>query len=378
MLRHPKSTPLENIHMKHSIIALAALAALAGGSVQAQSSVTLYGVIDAAVAHGSGNVSSKTQLKSSGYNSSHFGIRGTEDLGGGLSASFALEAGVNNDNGSGQGTNTNNQPTGGAGGGGAITFNRQSWLSLAGGWGELRVGRDYSPQFRNTDVFDPMGTNGVGTNGMLFPMVDYITTYVRASNSIAYLYNTNGWSSGPGLYGTVQYYLGENNSGAANSSDGKGGGVRVGYASGPFNVALALSRTEYLAGDAKQNNIGASWDFGVAKLMAQYSRDGVGGVDGRGYLVGGHVPVGAGVIRLSYARYQLDMAGDPTNKKYAIGYVHNLSKRTALFATYAHVSNRGTVASNAGTINSSIALNGAVTGPGGSSNGYDFGIRHSF
>src|SRR5438270_211671 len=100
--------------MKYSLIALAALGALATGS---------------------GSVSSKTQLKGSGYNSSHFGMRGTEDLGGGLTANFALEAGVNNDNGSGQGTNTNNQPTGGTGGG-ALTFNRQSWLSLAGNWGE--------------------------------------------------------------------------------------------------------------------------------------------------------------------------------------------------------------------------------------------------
>ena len=363
--------------MRHSIIALAALTAIAAGSAQAQSSVTLYGLVDAALAHGSGDISNKTQLKGSGYNSSHFGMRGTEDLGGGLSASFALEAGVNNDSGAGQGTNTNNQPSGGTGGN-ALTFNRQSWLSLSGSWGELRVGRDYTPQFRNTDVFDPMGTNGVGTNLLLFPMVDYIPTYVRASNGVAYLFNTNGWSSGPGFYGTVQYYLGENNSGAATSSDGNGAGARIGYATGPFNVSLAVSRTKYAAGDAKQNNAGVSYDFGVAKVMAQFASDSLGSVDGRGYLVGGHVPVGAGVIRLSYARYSLDMAGDPTSKKLAVGYVHNLSKRTALFATFARVNNRGTVASNAGTINASIALNGAVTGPGGSSSGYDFGIRHSF
>jgi predicted porin len=363
--------------LKLSTIALAGLAALASASASAQSSVTLYGVIDAALAHGSGNVSKKTQLKGSGFNSSHFGIRGSEDLGGGLSAAFALEAGVNNDNGSGQGSNTNNQTTGGGAGGG-LTFNRQSWLSLAGSWGELRLGRDYTPQFRNTDVFDPMGTNGVGTNLLLFPMVDYIPTYVRASNGIAYLYNTNGWSSGPGLYGTVQYYLGENNSGAANSSDGNGTGLRLGYATGPFNVSLAVSRTKYATGDAKQNNAGASYDFGVAKVMAQFASDSLGAVDGKGFLVGGHIPVGAGLIRMSYARYKLDMGGDPTSRKYALGYVHNLSKRTALFATFAHVSNRGTVASNAGTLNASIALNGAVTGPGGSSSGYDFGIRHSF
>jgi predicted porin len=364
--------------MKLTFIALASVAAFGAGSASAQSSVTLYGLVDAALAHGSGSVSNKTQLKSSGYNSSHFGMRGTEDLGGGLVASFDLEAGVNNDDGSGQGTNTNNQSTGGAGGGGALTFNRQAWVSLGGNWGELRLGRDYSPQFRNMDTFDPFGTNGIGTNGLLFPMVNFITTYVRSSNSVAYLYNTSGWSTGPGVYGTVQYYLGENNSGAANSSDGRGVGARIGYASGPFNVSLAVSRTTYLAGDTKQNNAGASYDFGVAKLMTEYVRDSVGAVDGKGWLVGGHIPVGAGVIRLSYTHYSMNMAGDPTNTKYALGYVHNLSKRTALYATYAHVSNRGTVASDAGTLNSSIALNGAVTGAGGSSSGIDIGIRHSF
>lgn len=359
------------------MIALATLASLAAGSAHAQSSVTLYGLVDAALAHGSGSVSDKTQLKGSGYNSSHFGMRGSEDLGGGLSAAFALEAGVNNDNGAGQGSNTNNQPTGSTGGGG-LTFNRQSWLSVAGNWGELRVGRDYTPQFRNTDVFDPMGTNGVGTNLLLFPMVDYIPTYVRASNSMAYLYNTNGWSSGPGFYGTAQYYMGENSSGAANSNDGNGAGLRLGYATGPFNVSLAVSRTKYASGDARQNNAGASYDFGVAKVMAQFASDSLGVVDGKGFLVGGHIPVGVGTFRMSYARYKLAMGGDPTSQKYALGYVHNLSKRTALFATVAHVSNRGTVVSDAGTLNASIALNGAVTGPGGSSSGYDFGIRHSF
>lgn len=356
---------------------LIALAALAGGCAMAQSSVTLYGTVDAALAHGSGSIANKTQLKSSGYNSSAFGLSGREDLGGGQYAAFVLEAGVNNDDGSGQGTNTNNQP-GGGGGGGGLTFNRQSAVSLGGGWGELRLGRDYTPQFRNTSIFDPFGTNGVGTNGLLFPMVDFITTYVRASDSIAYLYNTSGWSDGPGFYGTVQYSMGENRSGAAGSHDGNGSGARIGYAQGPFDVALAVSRTHYDSGNAKQNNIGASWDFGVAKVMGMVARDSLGTVDGRGWLLGGHIPVGAGTIRLSYSRYSLDMPGDPSNRKYAVGYVYNLSKRTALFATVAHVTNRGTVASTAGTLDASIALNGAATGPGASSTGYEFGIRHSF
>eukprot|EP01136_Pigoraptor_vietnamica_P019548 Opistho-1_new@67290 len=154
---------LEKLAMKKSLVALAILAA--AGVASAQSSVTLFGIVDAAYTHGSGNgvgSSDKNQLTNSGYNSSRLGFRGTEDLGGGMSASFWLEAGVNNDNGSGGLTNTNNQATGATGGGG-LTFNRRSTVSLASGLGELRLGRDYTPQFWNQTVFDPFGTNGVGT-----------------------------------------------------------------------------------------------------------------------------------------------------------------------------------------------------------------------
>ena len=90
--------------MKKSLIALAVLAA--AGAASAQSSVTLFGIVDATLAYGKANGtggSSKWQLTNSGYNSSRLGFRGTEDLGGGMSASFWLEAGLTNDNGTGAG-----------------------------------------------------------------------------------------------------------------------------------------------------------------------------------------------------------------------------------------------------------------------------------
>ena len=102
--------------MKKSLIALAVLAA--SGAAMAQSSVTLFGIVDATYAYGSGSVANKSQLTNSGYNSSRLGFRGVEDLGGGMSASFWLEAGVNNDNGSGGTTSTNNQGASGVTGGG--------------------------------------------------------------------------------------------------------------------------------------------------------------------------------------------------------------------------------------------------------------------
>jgi predicted porin len=353
--------------MKKSLIALAVMAA--AGAASAQSSVTLFGIVDATLAWGRGDVD-RFRVTNSGYNSSRLGFRGTEDLGGGMSASFWLEAGVNNDDGTGAATNVNNQASGGAlagmNGSQGLTFNRRSTVSLAGGWGELRIGRDYTPQFWNLTVFDPFGTNGVGTTQTLNSIITGVTA-VRASNSIGYFLPRNLG----GFYGQLQYYTGENVDGAANEDDGTGIGVRVGFASGPFNVALALSRTDYLAGDVRQNNIGGQWDFGMAKLMGHYSRDENGGVDGEGWLIGALVPVGAGEIRVAYSQYETDLGAgaDPKSRKIALGYVHNLSKRTAVYATVARVRNSNGAAS---------ALNGSTVGANNSSTGFDLGIRHSF
>src|SRR6218665_3728973 len=93
--------------MKKSLMALAVLAS--SGAAIAQSSVTLFGVLDATYAYGSGSLSNKSQVTSSGIGGSRLGFRDTEDMGGGLSASFWIGAGVNNDDGTGTATHTNNQ-----------------------------------------------------------------------------------------------------------------------------------------------------------------------------------------------------------------------------------------------------------------------------
>jgi predicted porin len=354
--------------MKKSLIALAVLAA--AGSASAQSSVTLFGIVDATLQWGRGSVADRFQLGNSGYNSSRLGFRGVEDLGGGMSASFWLEAGVNNDNGTGAATNTNNQATGAAVAGAGtqgLTFNRRSTVSLAGGWGEVRLGRDYTPQFWGMTVYDPFGTNGVGTSQVLNSAITGVTT-VRASNTIGYFLPPNLG----GFYGQVQYYVGENlQNGAATEDDGRGYGLRVGFASGPFDVSVGYGRTDYAAGDTVESNIGGSWNFGVAKLMGMYERDEAGAARGRGWLVGGLIPVGPGEVRVAYSRYTTDLGvgADPRTNKWALGYVHNLSKRTAVYATYAHVSNDNGAAAS---------LNGSVTGINSSSSGVDLGIRHSF
>ncbi|HEY8360778.1 MAG TPA: porin [Ramlibacter sp.] len=385
--------------MKKSLIALAVMAA--AGAASAQSSVTLFGIVDATLQWGRGSIGDQFQLGNSGYNSSRLGFRGTEDLGGGMSASFWLEAGVNNDNGSGAATNVNNNTSGGAagctvtgaapavpgapvtcattaGGTQGLTFNRRSTVSLAGNWGEVRLGRDYTPQFWNLTVFDPFGTNGVGTTQTLNGAAGVSgVTQVRASNSLGYFLPARLG----GFYGQVQYYDGEQVTGPATEDDGNGLALRVGFAQGPFNVALALARTEYAAGDVRNVNLAGQWDFGMARVMGQIVRDNRetagGDLDGRGWLIGGLVPVGAGEIRLAYSRYLVEQVGaNPRTQKLALGYVHNLSKRTAVYTTVAHLRNRNNGAAPGAA--GGAALNGSTTGANSNSTGVDLGIRHSF
>jgi predicted porin len=323
-----------------------------------------------------------------------------------LWAGFWLEAQIDPDSGIGGVTNTNNQASGGGASGtcsvtGAtpavagvpvtcaatvspngsqgLNFNRRSTVSLGGSWGELRLGRDYTPQFWNLNLFNPFGTLGVGTD-LAFQIIITGPTSVRASNSVGYFLPANLG----GFYGQVQYYAGENASTAANSDDGTGVGLRLGYRSGPFDVAVASSRTDArnaatvragaTGSDIRQENIAASWDFKVAKISGMISSDRVGSVDARGALIGLRVPVGPGEIKAAVQQYKIDRnVGGPEleSRKWAVGYIYNLSKRTALYTAYARVNNKGGAAAP-------VVSGVGAPGPNASSSGFDLGIRHTF
>jgi predicted porin len=398
--------------MKKSLIALAVMAA--AGAASAQSSVTLFGIVDATYQNlrsdGAAGTSNKlSRLHNSGYNSSRLGFRGTEDLGGGMSASFWLEAGVNNDDGTGAATSSTNRAIGafnattGANaavrsGTQGLTFNRRSTVSLAGGWGELRLGRDYVPSFWNHTVFDPFGTNGVGATSNLSLALGAalgVPTTVRASNSVGYFLPPNLG----GFYGQIQYAFGEVAEPVAvgaDKNDGRHVGLRLGFASGPFNIAAAYGRTDATsvlgvltaapfsivvpAGsqvDYINQNIAGQWDFGMAKLMGHWNQEKVKGFGETAkhttWMIGTLVPVGAGEIRASYTRGKGDddfLRGD----QIALGYVHNLSKRTAVYTTFSRVNNKDTALIN--YTNGLAVTSGAFTG--GNARGFDLGIRHSF
>ena len=323
--------------MKKTLIALAALAATASF---AQSSVTLFGVADLAYTYTKTGAAKTSSMTDSGLNSSRFGVRGEEDLGGGLKAGFWLEAGTNPDNGTGDATNTNNQAvaafntTTGANapvraGTQGLTFNRRSTLSLMGGFGEVRLGRDYTPHFWNHTVYDPFGTNGAGSSVANNVNADAGNlTGVRASNSIGYLS-----PSFNGLKVQVQTFLGEVATPAAKA--GNGNAVRVTYDNGPLSLAVANGKTTTGAGtDWKATNFGASYDLGVAKVMALSSTDKItGAADMKGSLVGAAAPLGAGVAKIAFSNLKQGSTVD--TDKTAIGYVYSLSKRTSLYTTYA-------------------------------------------
>ena len=362
--------------MKNSIVALAALALC--GAATAQSSVTLFGVVDATLARGNGGLTHRNQLTNSGYTSSRVGFRGNEDLGGGQLAGFHLEAGVVNDDGQGGSTNANNQTSGtGASVAGrqGLTFNRRSTVSLAGPWGEVRLGRDYTPQFWNQSVYDPFNTNGVGTNQVANSNIGGPTN-TRSSNGISYLwghgFNASSAVGSSGLHVLVQYYMGENPADTPTADDGSGWGVRAGYNAGPVSVAAHASRANFASGDITSYGLGGSYDFGPARVMGMAERDRVASattVTGTGYLVGVHVPVGPNLFRAAVSRYKTNAATGPATRKLSLGYVHNLSKRTAFYATVARVSNKGSATQ---------ALNGSTTAAGQSSTGFDLGVRHIF
>ncbi len=347
--------------MKKSLLALAALTAFAGAA-SAQSSVTLFGIVDAGIARISAGGTKVTGMTNSGYNSSRLGFRGVEDLGGGLSAQFWLEGQLFNDSGDGSAT------------GSAYNFQRRSTVSLVGGFGEIRLGRDYTPTFWNLTVYDPFGTNGIGQAMTINALgasgaTAQATTAVRSNNAVSYFLPSNLG----GFQGQIMYAFGENSGGVKTNNFQ---GFRFGYAAGPVSAHVAYSKTEGPtdAADYKVLNFGASFDAGVVKPTIVYHQE----KNGAGLKVvsiepGIQVPVGPGLIRASYARHDVKGSDNDWNK-IAVGYLHNLSKRTTLYATYARVSNKGTQ-------NRTVSNNGLTSPlatPGGNATGFEFGVRHAF
>lgn len=334
--------------MKRSLLALATLTAFAGVA-SAQSSVTLFGIVDANVRSvENGKTGAETTLNQDGIASSRFGFRGVEDLGGGLRAGFWMEGAINPDTG----TNTGQ------------TWQRRSTLSLMGKFGEIRLGRDYTPDFWNHTIFDPFGTNGVGSSINTFSSLGGAATTVRANNTVGYLLPSMG-----GLYGQVQVAIDE----SVFSNDHIG--ARLGYAAGPVNFAVSYGRTNTPRNEWERYNVGGTVKFGPATVWLQWNRGDGGAAYGSidHILVGLTAAFGPSTVKFSYVKS--DGKGVISTRdadQIAIGYQYDLSRRTALYATGAQINNKGS---------STYTIGGGRTAgfrAGEKSTGYEFGVRHSF
>jgi predicted porin len=357
---------LEIVAMKKSLVALAVLGAFSGMAA-AQSSVTVFGIVDVAARYikndGFGSIKG---LSADQQASSRLGFRGVEDLGGGLKAGFWLETSIAPDTGGSDTTRF---------------WGRRSTVSLMGNFGEIRLGRDFTPTFNSYSDYAVFGTNGSGSadifaNDVLSSagLTGVATTTTRADNQVSYITpNTLG-----GLYGQISVAAGEGVAG------NKYVGGRLGYAAGPLNVSVGYGQTEVtprLGDDSFQRaTLGASYDFGVLKLMAYYIRSEWADRESNIAEIGASVPVGPGIIRASYQMIDKKGAGaynDLDANRIALGYIHNLSKRTSVYTTVARIDNKN--AATGGTFNVS-AKNGPTLGisNGGKSTGAELGIRHNF
>ncbi|CAN5510563.1 porin [soil metagenome] len=338
--------------MKKSLIALAVLAA--SGAAMAQSSVTLYGVADAWL--GSTKVTTggvglrQTGIETSGVNGSRWGLKGSEDLGGGMKAVFQLESGFKLD--------TGEQKTAGS------IFDRQAFVGLAGDFGTVSLGRQYSAydalhsaSNQNYDAFTFNANNGAAGGVAANGMKDYTN---RISNSVAYTS-----PSFSGFSGAVVYGFGENKTATNDATDSASFNIK--YANGPVMVGYAFQQDKQAAVGGvqdknKYNLVGASYDFGVAKLVGSYNTAKNDTFKDKEGQIGVVVPFGAAAISAGYARSKSEGLGvEHTGKGYSILGTYALSKRTGLYV---------------GAQNTKVHLLNAAAETEATT--YGLGVRHSF
>jgi predicted porin len=355
--------------MKKTLVTLAVLAASGAASAQ----VTVYGIADVWFGTTKAEVSgaattpsslSKTVLESGGVNSSRWGLKGSEDLGGGMKANFLLEQGFSIDTG--------------AGGPG---FNRYSNVGVSGGFGEVKLGKV------GTAYDDIRGLNNNTFDSVLeaVPWVGYTGT---GNNEIYYALPAMG-----GLSGALSYALGEDKTATADA--GSVIALNVQYAAGPFMVGYAyqaetagsvlplgalagINTTLATAGGsvattpgdkATYNLLTGSYDLGVAKLLGSYNTAKFtvtgGELKADEFQIGADVPLSpAATLAVGYGQSKwkgnVDIA-KATAYSAAINY--SLSKRTSVYA---------------GFNSTDVAFDSAIADATLKSTTYAVGLNHKF
>lgn len=345
--------------MKKSLIAVAVLTV--SSAAIAQSNVTLYGVLDTWIGTSKVEVAGvgtrQTKIDSNGLSGSRWGLRGSEDLGAGLSAIFTLESGINPDTGSS--------------GQGGLLFGRQAFVGVKGTFGSVSVGRQYTVYDfvhyagnNNYDAFVFNATTGAAGAGSVAAngLPDYTG---RVDNSVVYVTPDFG-----GFSGGVSYAFGENKNVGANAggSATDNASFRLQFTNGPAYVGYAFQQEKQPAavGAAQDKRkfhlLSATYDLGVVKLNGFYNTAKSNVFSDKEFNVGVVVPIGAAAISAGYARSKSESAGtSATGKGFSVVGSYDLSKRTRLYIAALSQTSRplNVVAETKTTI-------------------YGAGIRHSF
>ncbi len=309
--------------MKKSLIALAVLAA--SGVAMAQSSVTLYGVADLGLVKSSGVSAQMTGNGVMNNGSSRLGVRGVEDLGGGLKASFNFEQGINGESGATD----------------AVTFQRAANLALSGGFGRFQMGRTLNPSFFGVAAWELTGTANYSAVGTQF---GYTGQGPRTNSLFQYTTPNMG-----GFSGTLGYIMKPDNGGNAKYD------LNAIYRQGPLAAALSYNKTNTMKGNMA---LGASYDFGMAKVAASIQNN---GGPSKGFTIGATVPVGPVALTLDIAR---ENGTGMKNTDFLVEAKYALSKRTFAYAAYYKDGDN----------------NGALPGGynTGAKNHLGLGVRHNF
>lgn len=320
--------------MTRSLKAVAAAAATLclSAPALAQTSISVYGLMDASVGQfQTAGASKLKRLDSGNMTTSNIGFKGTEDLGNGTKAVFALEHFLRLDSGSAGRFNGDN------------FWARNAYVGLSTRLGTTTFGRNTNPFFISTLAF-----NAFGDSFGFSPAIRQILT--PRSDMLAFLGDT-GWSNSllyaspkfGGFSGNVIANLGE---GSSTSSYGNNLGGNLNYAGDALSFTLAAQRVKNATGTinyvgfADQESLqgGVAYDFKVVKLFAQAAKvqtDATTDTDTKIYLLGAAVPIGAGKALAQYGHAKADFGTtEATNKTLTVGYDYFLSKRTDLYVVY--------------------------------------------
>ncbi|MCL1886597.1 MAG: porin [Betaproteobacteria bacterium] len=360
--------------MKKTLIALAVLGA-AAGVAHAQSNVTIYGVVDTGYIKETGR-----DIRMGENINNRIGFRGSEDLGGGLKATFELEKRFDLFDGSAGNTNTAGYKASWGGANSGVDWDGAANVGLAGEWGRVRFGRVNELTTETIRKFDPFYQYGVGS------MLLSSQRSARINNTARY--DSPKWS---GFSFGLSYSLGQNTKrgGAAYGVnwDNDGYAVNLSYDNGPVMLTGNWSRVAD-SDNSSVWNLGAAYKFGPARVSLLYERTRdkgfklgtantatnniFGAHDGRQntWLLGLEWDIGPGQLDASaqYARVRPDSVQRSSLYKYALGYTYNLSKRTSAYAQVAY------------TKFDDKGVGAALTGiPGRESmTGFQVGMTHKF